>query len=127
MNFVSHMFKTREYFTNILTGMQEPHPLVFASSSPAKCDARTRPWPPLRCESGHQSRSSTPSYGKENAHVVANNSQDSKMTLMVTYPSTGLTVIAKGSPSMSVMSRVQLGPPSCPTLMEYRSRRQCAV
>lgn len=44
-----------------------------------------------------------------------------------TYPLAGLTVMAYGSPAMSVIKRVQFGPLSCPTFMEYRNLVQWAV
>lgn len=45
----------------------------------------------------------------------------------LSHPLTGLTVMAYGSPAMSVISRVQFGPLSWPTLMEYLSLVQWAV
>lgn len=45
----------------------------------------------------------------------------------LTHPLAGFTVMAYGSPAMSVISRVQFGPLSCPTFMEYRNFVQWAV
>lgn len=44
-----------------------------------------------------------------------------------THPLAGFTVMAYGSPAMSVIKRVQFGPLSWPTFMEYRNLVQWAV
>lgn len=46
---------------------------------------------------------------------------------LFTYPLAGLTAMAYGSPAMSVIRRVQFGPLSWPTFMEYRNLVQWAV
>jgi len=54
--------------------------------------------------------------------------QQGKRTAKYTfYPLAGFTVMAYGSPAMSVIKRVQFGPLSWPTFMEYRNLVQWAV
>lgn len=53
--------------------------------------------------------------------------QKKRIAMFTTYPLAGLTAMAYGSPAMSVIKRVQFGPFSCPTFMEYRNLVQWAV
>lgn len=53
--------------------------------------------------------------------------EEKTLTKYTTYPLAGFTAMAYGSPTMSVIKRVQFGPLSWPTFMEYRNLVQWAV
>lgn len=60
--------------------------------------------------------------------ICSKHQQEEKISAKCTaYPLAGFTAMAYGSPAMSVIKRVQFGPLSWPTFMEYRNLVQWAV